>query len=55
MTQFLLAKWTKREVMYVSFVGKLFLKMLKALIIPLVVPSLIAALGSLKLGQSGKV
>ena len=35
--------------------GELFLRMLKALILPLVVPSLITAVGSLDLSLSGKV
>ncbi|CAB4062653.1 Excitatory amino acid transporter 3 [Lepeophtheirus salmonis] len=48
-------KWTEREVIYVSYVGKLFLRMLKALILPLIVPSLIAAVGSLDMSLSGKV
>jgi len=48
-------RWTEREVMYVSYVGKLFLRMLKALILPLIVPSLIAAVGSLDMSISGKV
>lgn len=47
--------WTDREVMYISYVGQLFLRMLKALILPLIVPSLIAAVGSLDMGLSGKV
>merc|ERR1711997_435617 len=47
--------WHEREVMYVSYVGKLFLRMLKALILPLIVPSLIAAVGSLDMSISGKV
>jgi len=47
--------WTEREVMYVSVVGKLFLRMLKALIIPLIVPSLITAVGSLNVSLSGIV
>ena len=41
--------------MYVSYVGKLFLRMLKALILPLIVPSLIAAVGALDMSLSGKV
>jgi len=48
-------KWTEREIMYVSYVGKLFLRMLKALILPLIVPSLIAAVGALDMSISGKV
>ena len=48
-------KWTDREVMYVSYVGELFLRMLKALILPLIVPSLITAVGSLDMSLSGRV
>ncbi len=43
------------QVMYVSYVGKLFLRMLKCIIIPLIIPSLIASVGSLDLSLSGKV
>merc|ERR1711971_495630 len=46
---------SEREVMYVAYAGELFLRMLKALILPLVVPSLITAVGSLDLSLSGKV
>jgi Na+/H+-dicarboxylate symporter len=49
------AKWTEREVMYISYVGKLFLRMLKALILPLIVPSLVAAVGSLDMSLSGRI
>ena len=49
------ARWTEREVMYVSYVGQLFLRMLKALILPLIIPSLVAAVGSLDMSISGKV
>ncbi len=52
---FLAAKWTEREVMYISYVGNLFLRMLKALILPLIIPSLVAAVGSLDMNLSGKV
>ena len=38
-----------------GYPGKLFLNMLKCLIIPLVVPSLIASIGSLDFRMSGKV
>ncbi len=41
--------------MYLSFPGTLFLNMLKAVVIPLVVPSLITSIGSLDLRLSGKV
>ncbi len=48
-------KWTAREVMYVKFVGDLFLRMLKALILPLIISSLIAAIGTLDISMSGKI
>ena len=48
-------KWHEREVMYVSYIGEIFLRMLKALILPLIVPSLITAVGSLDMSLSGKV
>ena len=38
---------TRREAMYVKYIGELFLNMLKCVIIPLVVPSLIAAIGKI--------
>ena len=41
--------------MYIGYVGKLFLRMLKALILPLIIPSLIAAIGQLDMSLSGKV
>ena len=37
--------WSKRDAMYVSYIGKLFLNMLKCVIIPLIIPSLIASIG----------
>ena len=46
--------WHEREVMYVSYIGEIFLRMLKALILPLIVPSLITAVGSLDLSLSGE-
>lgn len=46
--------YTQREIMYVEFTGMLFLQMLKCIIIPLVIPSLIVAVGSLDLSLSGK-
>ena len=48
-------EWSKREAMYVSFIGKLFLSALKSIIIPLVIPSLIIAVGTLDLSLSGKI
>ena len=52
---YILEKWTDREIMYIAYVGKLFLRMLKALILPLIIPSLIAAIGQLDMSLSGKV
>ncbi|XP_055586752.1 excitatory amino acid transporter 3-like [Uranotaenia lowii] len=47
--------WAPRDVAYINFVGDIFLRMLKALILPLIVTSLIAAVGSLDLSLSGKI
>ena len=48
--------WSMREAkLYVGFLGNLFLNMLKCIIIPLVIPSLITAIGSMNLSLSGKV
>lgn len=47
--------WTEREVKYVDFIGDLFLRSLLAMVIPLIVPSLITAVGSLNLSLSGMV
>ena len=47
--------WTKREIMYVNYIGELFLRMLKSLILPLIVASLISAIGSLDLSLSGRI
>jgi Na+/H+-dicarboxylate symporter len=47
--------WTKREIMYVSYFGDIFLQMLKCLILPLIVASIITAIGGLDLTLSGKI
>lgn len=47
--------WQSREIMYVNYVGELFLRMLKSLILPLIMSSLISAIGSLDLSLSGKI
>lgn len=47
--------WNDREVMYINFLGDLFLRMLKGLILPLIISSLIAAIGSLDLSLSGRI
>ncbi|KAJ0174271.1 hypothetical protein K1T71_010417 [Dendrolimus kikuchii] len=48
-------QWTKRDVMYFQYPGELFLRMLKCLIVPLLVSSIVSAIGSLDLSLSGKV
>lgn len=47
--------WTSRRVSYINFPGEIFLRMLKGLIIPLIVSSLISAVGSLDLSVSRKI
>ena len=37
--------WIRRDIMYVRFIGELFLNMLKSVIIPLIIPSLISSIG----------
>lgn len=48
-------EWTERQIMYISFVGDLFLQMLKSLILPLIIASLVSAIASLDLSLSGKI
>lgn len=47
--------WSKREIMYLQFLGDIFLRMLKSLIIPLLVASVVSAIGSLDVGLSKKI
>lgn len=47
--------WSPREISYVNFLGDVFLRMLKGLILPLIVSSLISAIGSLDLTLSRKI
>lgn len=49
------SKWSPREIMYVNFLGEIFLRMLKGLILPLVISSLIAAIGTLNFKATGKI
>lgn len=49
------AKWTPREIVYINFPGDLFLRMLRCLILPLIVSSLVSALGGLDLQLSGRI
>ncbi|XP_046970008.1 excitatory amino acid transporter 3 [Vanessa cardui] len=48
-------EWSRRDVMYFQYPGELFLRMLKCLIVPLLVSSIVSAIGSLDLSLSGKV
>ncbi|XP_048483986.1 excitatory amino acid transporter [Plutella xylostella] len=48
-------EWSRRDVMYFQYPGELFLRMLKSLIVPLLVSSIVSAIGSLDLSLSGKV
>lgn len=48
-------KFRPRTVMYVNFIGDLFLRILKSLILPLIVSSLISAVGSLDISLSKKI
>lgn len=47
-------EWSRRDVMYFQYPGELFLRMLKCLIVPLLVSSIVSAIGSLDLSLSGK-
>ncbi|XP_017878656.1 excitatory amino acid transporter 1-like [Ceratina calcarata] len=47
--------WSAREIMYINYIGDLFLRMLKSLILPLIISSLVSAIGSLDLSLSGKI
>ncbi|CAG7727541.1 unnamed protein product, partial [Allacma fusca] len=48
-------EWNPRDISYVKFVGDLFLSILKGLILPLAIFSLVAAVGSLDLSLSKKI
>ena len=48
-------KWTQRQLTYLEFPGELFLRSLMWLIIPLIVSSMISALGSLEGSFAGKI
>jgi Na+/H+-dicarboxylate symporter len=48
-------QFTPRVVMYVNFIGDVFLRILKGLILPLVVSSLVAAVGSLDISLSKRI
>jgi Na+/H+-dicarboxylate symporter len=48
-------KFPARTVLYVNFIGDIFLRMLKALILPLIVSSLVSAIGSLDISLSKRI
>lgn len=48
-------KWSERNIMYLNFVGEIFLRMLRSLILPLIVTSLITGIASLNLSLSRKI
>lgn len=48
-------KWSARDIMYINFAGEIFLRMLKSLMLPLIISSLIAAIGTLNLKSSGRI
>ena len=47
--------WSKRQVMYVKYIAGLIIQMLKGLTAPIIVPSIIVAVGSLKPNYVGKI
>lgn len=47
--------WPARQILYVNFAGDIFLRILKSLILPLIISSLISAIGSLDLSLSGRI
>lgn len=47
--------YTPRTIMYVNFLGDLFLRMIRALILPLIIASLIAAIAPLDISLSKKI
>lgn len=49
------AVWTERQLMYLGFMGQLFMRMLKCLILPLIFSSLVYAIGNLDSRLSGRI
>ena len=47
--------WSKRQVMYVKYIALLIIQMLKGLTTPIIVPSIIVSVGSLKPNFVGKI
>lgn len=48
-------RWTAREVYYMKYVGDLFIGMLRGLILPLIISSLISAVGNMDLSLSSTI
>lgn len=48
-------KWTARQLVYLEFPGEMFLRALKCLTIPLIVSSLVSAVGNLDMKLSGQI
>lgn len=49
------SQWNQRDVMYLNFIGEIFMRMLKCLILPLMASSILTAIGSLDLSLSKKI
>lgn len=49
------AQWQQRDIMYLNFIGEIFMRMLKCLILPLMASSIMTAIGSLDLTLSKKI
>lgn len=47
--------WHQRDIMYLNFIGEIFMRMLKCLILPLMASSIMTAIGSLDLSLSKKI
>lgn len=48
-------QWHQRDIMYLNYVGEIFMRMLKCLILPLMASSIMTAIGSLDLSLSKKI
>lgn len=48
-------KWPQRKIMYIGFIGEIYLRMLQCLLLPLSLSSIIIAIGSFDLTSSGKI
>lgn len=48
-------QWTERQIMYLAFPGDIFLRMLKCMILPLIVASMVSSVGSLDSKATGRI